>query len=359
MSPPRIVTVAGSPAEMGRAHGLACRDEIRRYTAERVALAGRAAWAGRPLSRAQVLELARACVAAHRDYAPELVAELDAIGATSGVTTAELIATNGFTDFVDLLHAEGDGEAATDAAEDDCTAFIVPDRMSADGRGFLGQTWDMHAGAAPYVLLLSGRPLRQPAFLSFSLAGCVGMIGMNEAGIAVGINNLLGRDGQVGVTWPFVVRKALQQSELEAALACITEARLAGAHNYLLRDRHGNGINVEAMPGHCHVTRSSGELLAHSNHCLDAETLARSRPRLAASQASSEARLARARHALAGGAVTPQTMMALTRDAEVCVRRAPPLEMETCGAVLMQPAAGQLWALAGLPDENEYVELTV
>jgi len=155
------------------------------------------------------------------------------------------------------------------------------------------------------------------------------------------------------------VRKALQQTDIEAALACITAVDLAGAHNYLLRDRHGNGINVEAMPGHCHVTRSSSELLAHSNHCLDADTLVRSRPRLAASQASSEARLACAMRALAGDAVTPQTMMALTRDAEVCVRRAPPLEMETCGAVLMQPAAGRLWALAGLPDENEYVELAV
>ncbi|MEZ4609969.1 MAG: hypothetical protein R2838_06930 [Caldilineaceae bacterium] len=42
--------------------------------------------------------------------------------------------------------------------------------------------------------------------MTFTITGCVGMIGMNEHGVAVGINNLLGRDGRPGVHWPFVVR---------------------------------------------------------------------------------------------------------------------------------------------------------
>ena len=59
---------------------------------------------------------------------------------------------------------------------------------------------------------------------------------MNQAGIAIGINNLTATNGRVGVTWPFVVRKALAQTSIDDALVVVLEAELAGAHNYLLFD---------------------------------------------------------------------------------------------------------------------------
>ncbi|MCG6965136.1 MAG: C45 family peptidase [Chromatiaceae bacterium] len=359
MSAPRVLALTGTPREFGRAHGETFRDQIRRYTAERVALAGSAQWTGHALPRAAVLALAEACIPEHTAYAPDLMDELAAIAEAADLSVAELIITNGFTDFIDLVYARGGGIGVTSRAQDDCTAFIIPEALSADSHGLFGQTWDMHASSAPYVVLLSGRPAQGPAFLAFSLTGCVGMIGMNDAGIAIGINNLLGAQGQIGVTWPFVVRKALQQTDIEAALACITTAQLVGAHNFQLFDRHGTGINVEAMPGYCDVTRSDGTPMVHSNHCLAPQTLARCRPRAPASQASSEARLARARQLLAGGAVTVEALMALTRDPVICVRAEPPLDMQTCGAAIMQPASGLLWAVQGLPVDNEYARFSV
>ncbi|MCB1889142.1 MAG: hypothetical protein KDH20_16155 [Rhodocyclaceae bacterium] len=357
MTLPDCLELAGSPADMGRAFGTACRSAIREYTRERVDLCTEAAWAGHTMSRAAILDLADACLAEHASYAPDLVAEMTATAEACGLSPAELLITNGFTDFIDLLYRQG-GTAAT-RSEDDCTAFFVPAGASADGHALLGQTWDMHAGALPYVLMLRGRPTGQPAFLVFSVAGCVGMIGMNDAGLSITINNLLGSGGQVGVTWPFVVRKALQQTDIESALACITSARLAGAHNYLLLDRDGQGINVEAMPGFCHVARSHAEVLVHSNHCLTADTVARCRPRLPDSQRSSESRLARAERLLEGGGTTVDALMALTADPDIAVRRSPPLEMETCGAAIMQPATGRMWAVTGMPGERDYVAYRV
>ena len=55
----------------------------------------------------------------------------------------------------------------------------------------------MHDSATPHVILLRSRPADAPDFLCFTTVGCVGMIGLNEAGVAVGINNLLGADGQI------------------------------------------------------------------------------------------------------------------------------------------------------------------
>jgi len=351
----RLLDLSGSPYAMGYAHGLAYRDDIRRYTLDRVALAGSPGWTGgRGMDRAGVLALAEACVAEHEAYAPDLMEEVRGTADATGLSVAELVITNGFTDFIDLVYAETQRRVATPQTADDCTAFLVPDSRSADGQGFYGQTWDMHDDSTEFVILLRGKPDKGPGYLAFSITGCVGMIGMNDAGIAIGINNLLGGDGQVGVTWPFVVRKALQQTEIDAALACITEAKLAGAHNYMLFDANGRGYNVEAMSTHCAVTPLHGEPIVHTNHCLVPPTIQRSRPRAASSQASSEARLAEAQTLLSAGQVTVDDLIALTRTDTICVRATPPLHIESCGAAIMRPATGDFWAVWGLPAENEY-----
>jgi isopenicillin-N N-acyltransferase like protein len=358
----RVLELSGSHYEMGLEHGRRYADTIREFAEERVALSSDPAWTGTGvgLSRAEVLALADACLDEHRRYAPDLLEELRGMADATGLTLAELVIVGGFTDFVDTVHGYSlHGAARTcipaHAGADNCTAFIVPDGMAEGGMGFYGQTWDMHATATPHVLMLRGAPEGKPAFLAFTTVGCVGMIGMNDAGICVGINNLAGADGQVGVTWPFVVRKILEQTDLEAALACITEATLSGAHNYLLFDAEGRGYNVEAMSTTRHVTELDGEALIHTNHCLAPHTVAVQRPRDPLAQASSEARLTRARDLLAEVPITLEDLQALTRDpAAICVRATPPKDVETCGAMIMRPKTLDAWAVWGLPSENEY-----
>lgn len=355
----RVLELAGTPYEMGYAHGRAWHDAIHMFTEERIRLSSDPNWTGHTLPRQQVLALAEECLAEHERYAPELVEELRGMADATGLGLAELVIMNGFTDFVDLVYNAGQritaqGPQAT-AGVDDCTAFIVPDGTTADGPGYYGQTWDMHDSATPYVILLRGRPQKGPQFLVFTTAGCVGMIGMNAAGIALGINNIMGGDGQVGVTWPFVVRKALAQTDIEAALECITSARLAGAHNYLLFDRNGRGYNIEAMSTHCHVEPLADLPIVHTNHCLMPKTMAVERPRPAESQANSEARLLDAQRLLGQRPITLEMLMALTRDeAAICRRPQPPMHVESCGAAIMRPATGDFWVVWGIPSENEY-----
>ncbi len=355
-APIRLLELSGAPDEIGYAHGLAYRDAIRRLAEERLALVQGGQWTGYPLTRAEVLQLAEACLPEHAAYAPDLMLELQGMAAATDLTLGELVVVNGFTDFVDTVYNQpGPTPAGVREGDDDCTAVIVPDGM-AEGQGMLAQTWDMHASATPFVFLLRCRPAGHLACLTFTLAGCIGMIGMNEAGLAVGINNLLGADGQIGVTWPFVVRKILQHTNAEEALACLTTARLAGAHNYLLFDRSGRGYNVEAMSTRLHVTELNSAGLAHTNHCLAPQTQAVAQIRPAESQASSENRLAQAYHYLGMRPITPELLMEMTRDTSaICVTTPrPPLFVETCGAVIMRPKTGDFWAVWGLPTENAY-----
>ena len=357
-----ILRCAGAPADIGAHHGATYKDAIQRFAAERTALACDALWVGRDVDRAEVMALAEACLESHDRFAPDLTAELRALAAAAGLSPAEALIVSGFTDFMDTVYSvHGREDARSPAQADDCTAVLIPGGRSASGRALFAQTWDMHETATEHVVMLEGGPRDGLGFTVFTSMGCLGMIGMNSAGITIGINNLTGADGTPGVTWNFVVRKALQQTSFEDALACITDTPLAGAHNYLLLAPDGQGANVEAMSTRQAVTQLAADPLAHTNHCLAPECRAVERARLPASQASSENRLARAHELLDHAeAIDVDALAALTRDTQaICYPPTPLTGMTTCGAVIADPGARTLWALRGLPTDENYQRFQV
>ncbi len=353
----RILTVQGSSYEMGYQHGKAYYDEIHHFTEDRIQLCMDEAWTGRSLPREAVLALADACVEVHQAYSPELMKELQGMADATGLSLGALIINNGFTDFIDTVYAVGERAVPVqpEFAADNCTAFLAPNKTTSDGHGMYGQTWDMHDSATPHVMLLQGKPTHAPQFLSLTINGCIGMIGMNSAGIAVGINNIMAKDGQAGVTWPFVIRKVLMQETLEDAIACVTEAQLAGAHNYMLMDKEGRGCNIEAMSTRYQIDWLDEDTIAHTNHCIVPYNNEVERERTPESLQSSQKRLSRAQELLEQRPITPETLMDITRDDEaICVRSKPPMHVESCGAAIMRPATGDFWAVWGLPAENNY-----
>lgn len=349
----RVLSISGTPYEMGYRHGQAYCEDIRRYASERVHLVMDGKWSGgTKLSRESVLELAEQLVPAHEAFAPDLTDEMRGMSAATGLSLGELIVVSGFTDFVDTVYAHH--QTGTRTPLDDCTAFIVPDSL-ADGQGFFGQTWDMHDTATEFVILLNVQYADLPNAYVFTTTGCFGQIGMNDAGVAVGINNLMAADGQIGITWPFVVRKMLQQTSADAALQILRDTNLAGAHNYLIFDRSGKGYNVEAFSTRIHVAELAEDSLVHTNHCLIDYTQAVAQQRPTDLQLTSEARKAQAEKLLQERPITIDTLKAVTRDPEaICYTGKPPYHIETCGAAIMRPKTNEFWAVWGLPSHNDY-----
>lgn len=355
----RSITLGGTPAQMGMQHGTSFAADIHRYTNERIDLVTSGLWSGTRLSRGEVIDIAEGCLEHHRSFAPHLTDEMEAIGAGAGVSAAEMIIVGGFTDFVDVVRAATGGPMPPEVVEDDCTAILVPDHRTRHG-GYLAQTWDMHDTAAEFVVLTHLEPADRPRTTLFTTTGCLGQIGINELGVAVGINNLMGADARPGVTWPFVVRHALEQSSAEAARDVILDTPLAGAHNYLVLDAGGTGFNIEAFTTVAAVTELEDDPLVHTNHALHPETQTVETMRPAPLQDSSERRLRRAVELLSGGNVDEQRLMAVTRDEEaICQVAEDPYRIESCGAAIMRPATIDLWAVQGLPTKNDYEHVSV
>lgn len=342
---------------MGHAHGVAYRDAIREYTSERIDLVCEGTWSGGPMSREAVLAIAEECLPAHKAYAADLYEEWQGLAAATELSMAELLIVGGFTDFVDVVYNRY--QATTKTHIDDCTSFIVPD-STADGMGFFGQTWDMHASAEPYVILLDVQPTGGTRSLIFTTTGCLGQIGMNEHGVCIGINNLSGAAGQVGVTWNFVVRKALQQTNAEDALACLTEANLAGAHNYLIFDANGSGYNVEAMAADLHIEKLEANPIVHTNHCVIPAMLELQQVRSAERMVSTSQRLDDGYHWLEKRPITADHLIALTRDENaICQRGDDAFHILSCGAAIMRPQTNEMWAVWGVPADYEYQKFDV
>jgi len=206
------------------------------------------------------------------------------------------------------------------------------------------------------VLLMRLVPDDAPASTVFTTTGCLGQIGMNEAGLCVGINNLSGADGRRGVTWTSVVRGMLQCQSADEALQVLLDADLAGAHNFLIYDAADTGYDVEAMPSARPYDRLGDHPILHTNHTLRAEARAAEIDKDPDLLASSVRRLELARELLADGDIDADRLMALTREpTAICQRPAGAHRLESSGAAIMRPRSGEFWACWGPPADNDYV----
>lgn len=339
---------------MGAAHGAAYAEEIRAYTKERIDLVASGRWSGGPLETGEVLEIAQSMLPAHEAFDPDLHAEMCALADAASITPAEAVVVGGFTDFVDTVRAVVGGAPPISVVEDDCTAVIVPENRTSDG-GFFGQTWDMHDTATKHVLLLRVVPDDAPPAIVFTTTGCLGQIGMNAEGVCVGINNLTGLDGTRGVNWTSVVRGMLKTETADDALQVLLDADLAGAHNFLIFDRHGTGHNVEAMPSVRPVVTLEDAPIVHTNHTLDPEAGKVEAEKDPTMLANSIARLNTGRELLAEGTIDEERLFDLTREPNaICQTASEPFHVESSGAAIMRPKSGDFWACWGRPAENDY-----
>lgn len=351
------VVLAGSPEEMGRQHAGAFGADIRLAAEVRLKLCEEfPSKQGIPRTRDEILRLASACRQAHVERFPGLSLEIDSLAAQLNLSAEEVFILNGYTDFLDLLFAE-ENSLPVDGA---CTAFALGRDATKDGLPLIGQTWDMNSSALPFVCLLHLQPENKPSAMMISLMGCVGMIGMNSEGLVVCTNNLHAKSGRVGVFWPVLMRAMLECGTLEDALALLRDTPVAGAHNYLLMDRGGRVAEVEKFPGG-HWSRAVSPVMVHTNHCRNPEARAGERIDKAIGRASSEARLSQAEKFLnaRAGRVSPADLMELCRLEEtdvhnVCMQQLENFPMQTCAAIVMSPATGELWALKGRPTDSEF-----
>lgn len=261
-----IIELAGTPARIGEAFGETCRDELRELYSRRLqSVRQHARTKGRELSEGQVLQTAHHCLGPTAIYDPVGYEEFEGIARAAGISLEQCYVLQGLTDLRDVvaLAPPVDGEG--------CSSFVVAADRSATGQLLLGQNWDLQTDNMPFVRLVHRRPQGQPETWSLTLTGCLTLIGVNEAGIAVGNTNLQTTDARIGVQYLTVLHRALRATSLPEAVACIRDAPRAGAHYYYAAGPDGTAVGLECSALQSVPFEVGSGTFVHCNHALSAE----------------------------------------------------------------------------------------
>ena len=362
----RLELPAGkSPREWGHIHGESFRGEVRALSEIRTYLCTKV---GGFKDRGQVLEAARAHLPGLQRYDQGLYDELVGIAEGAGVSPELIVVANHYTDLRDLdpdpskwkpaptqdsPAAQGHGTGASALGGDGCSAFYAG---TATGR-IVAQTWDMHATAIPYVMMLHvPQSHDRPAAHLLTVTGCLGMAGMNSARVAVAINNLYSTDATLGIVWPAMVRKALHQTQATAARDLILASPIGSGHHYFVADLAGayaieaSGTRRKVVYHQQLAEAGPPPYYCHTNHCLDGDVAARSKVP-PTSTTYDRYKLLEGRPAIGG---LPDAWQLLGSDEgwpkSICTNMATPEQPHgaaTCGAIAMNLDTGEVWAQQG------------
>jgi isopenicillin-N N-acyltransferase-like protein len=223
--------VKGSPHEIGRQHGAAFRAKIQDNVGVYLDLFR---YYGK-LDRDGVRARARGFIPIIEDFDADLMDEIRGIADGADCALEEIVALNSRTE---LMFKDG----GSNFRHGECTAMAAMPEATADGHMLLGQNWDWMTRIQDNCVVLDIEQTGKPRVLTFTEAGFVGKFGMNEAGLGLCANLLVGAESRPGVQFHLFCRGILNSPTLSEA------------------------IDVEASPNGADYLYDPSGILTHTNH---------------------------------------------------------------------------------------------
>jgi isopenicillin-N N-acyltransferase-like protein len=260
-----VFRFAGTPSEVGRAHGDALADRIEFNLARY-----RGMFSARGLRWQQVLALAEPIASMLAAYDPALMEEIEGIARGSGHDVMEITAISGRTQ---LLASQRGREDIP--PEENCTAAACLPGRSADRPVLMAQNWDTDPRCRRTTVVMQISIEDQMPILLLTEAGALMMSGMNVAGLGITGNSLYADSDYSrgpGIPVSAVRRRALRHTDLADAAEEFNAAPCAHANNHLLAAAGTPGaVDLEVAPnGVLRVTPDVG-VLVHTNHFIAAD----------------------------------------------------------------------------------------
>jgi len=259
-----IVELPPDPRARGRAHGEALRDSIRGHLEIWQAnLDGGRGTDPQPYLEQFAQETG--FLPAIRRWTPELIEEVEGIAEGAAQPLPLIWALQ----LLDEEWAYSNRRAILARSRDKCSAFGI----AGDGVArptLAGQNMDLgsYTGGFQALLHLAGNGEGPPA-LVFTLAGLIGLMGVNAAGLAVHVNTLSDLPSAArGLPVAFVMRGALVRPDAHQAAEFIRSTHHASGQHYLLADSR-TVISLESSSaGSVLFAGQARGLVLHTNHAL-------------------------------------------------------------------------------------------
>lgn len=359
-----LLEIEGEPFDMGYRHGTELRSLIHDSMDTFRRLLASDPWGvlpppeGRP-SFDSVVELAAQSIGYTEDYAPEIVEEMRGIAAGSGFTLEEIFAMNASADILITL-----GAGLTEGKKiGECSSYAVVTTDKTNGTTYVGWNADDSEWWLKSCVLLKGMPSGGLPFLTWTFAGFVGRPGLNPH-VAMAANGLFPSDCDVGVPYPVICRKILQQRSVDEAISVIASPERMSGMNYTLGDVNGNVAAVETTARQFDVIPGIDGRVVHTNHYLS-EKLASLEKTGADGLFNSTTRLKRLEEILLSNTGQPLSTDDLeavhcdhaNRPDSLCHHREESAgSVMTLTSLICDPESSRMLVAYGHPCEHEFVE---
>ena len=244
---PELV-VRGTPREMGCQIGESTRGQVQQFCEIALERLNKAAHVSEQRARA----VTEGSLAKARDYAPDLVEELQGVADGANVSLEQVM----FLQVRNHFPPEDSG----------CTS--VSWENVADVGPVVAQNWDNDPELDPLTVVLTRRPKDKPATLNLTQAGLIAYIGCNDQGIGACLNTLPAPQREIGVPHYFTLRRIYESASLDEAYEAVNSADRAIPANINLATPQGPA-DLEVTIDDVHILKQSpGKGLCHTNHCM-------------------------------------------------------------------------------------------
>jgi hypothetical protein len=232
-----LFEVSGSPAAVGEQIGEACRDDLARKIGELE-------------DRPRLRERARPFDAALRRHLHATAEELDGCARGARVDPLDLVAY------------------ATEELFTGCTDLAArPPATDADV--IVAHTNDLHQSVEDRLIAIDRRVTGEPRLFTVGVGPFLS-VGINEAGLALGGNQLDANDERPGIPRLLLVRALMAERTSAGAIAVALHPDRASSYNNLIAHRDGTLVNVEASATAHRLLEAEDGTTSHTNHYTDA-----------------------------------------------------------------------------------------
>ncbi|GHC38147.1 C45 family autoproteolytic acyltransferase/hydolase [Aidingimonas halophila] len=191
---------------------------------------------------------ARRFLPAIERHFPAILDEIEGLARGAGVDADDILTLNCRSE-ISLTQAGG------------CSAFSLFHHDQ-----WLAQNWDWRADQQHNVVALRITVEGIPTLVSLGEAGMLAKIGLNEAGVGVGLNAIRSRTCGAGLPIHIALRKMLESPDFATAKRVATHDRVASPAHILLAGAGGDAVGLEVHPGLPGELAPDDGVVTHTNH---------------------------------------------------------------------------------------------
>lgn len=260
VAPFPLVEIEGAPKARGMAYGEQARGRIGASVALYAGQLDRFGFGRDDVARFSEIFLPRL-----RQWAPDLVEEMQGIASGANLDLSSIVLVNARTEILQLARRE---KGISDDEPDGCTGAVILPEATRNGRLIHGQNWDWKAECAETSVVLRIRRTDGPDLITFTEAGGLARSGFNAAGIGITANYLESdRDyREIGIPLPFIRRRALEAQHFADAIKVVATTPKSGSNNMILSTAEGFAVDFECAPDEAFAIYPDDDMIVHANH---------------------------------------------------------------------------------------------